>query len=95
MNVSSHYWSPFHANDCIFSRNEQQKVYVIAGFQCHAIQSRSIDEVQNLGMKGGTYTKTLAKTQVRGIFRIRDLRRNVLRKLIEICMQAPRWCSPV
>ena len=27
MNVSSHYWSPFHANDCVFSRNEQQKVY--------------------------------------------------------------------
>ena len=26
MNVSSHYWSPFHANDCVFSRNEQQKV---------------------------------------------------------------------
>ena len=28
MNVSSHYWSPFHANDCVFSRNEQQKVYL-------------------------------------------------------------------
>ena len=27
MNASSHYWSPFHANDCVFSRNEQQKVY--------------------------------------------------------------------
>ena len=26
MNVSSHYWSPFHANDCVFSRDEQQKV---------------------------------------------------------------------
>ena len=34
-------------------------------------------------MKGGTYTKTLAKIQVRGIFRIRDIRRNVLPKLIE------------
>ena len=32
-------------------------------------------------MKGGTYTKTLAKIQVRGIFRIRDIRRNVLPKL--------------
>ena len=29
-------------------------------------------------MKGGTYTKTLAKILVRGIFRIRDIRRNVL-----------------
>ena len=33
-------------------------------------------------MKGGTYTKMLAKIQVRGIFRIRDIRRNVLPKLI-------------
>ena len=40
-------------------------------------------------MKGGTYTKTLAKIQVRGIFRIRDIRRNVLPKLIEICMETP------
>ena len=31
-------------------------------------------------MKGGTYTKTLAKIQGRGIFRIRDVRRNVLPK---------------
>ena len=34
-------------------------------------------------MKGGTYTETLAKIQVRGIFPIRDIRRNVLPKLIE------------
>ena len=45
-------------------------------------------------MKGGTYTKTLAKIQVRGIFRIRDIRRNVLPKLIEICMETSCWCSP-
>ena len=38
-------------------------------------------------MKGGTYTKTLGKIQVRGIFRIRGIRRNVLPKLIEICME--------
>ena len=44
-------------------------------------------------MKGVTYTKTLAKIQVRGIFSIRDIRRNVLPKLIEICMETPsRWC---
>ena len=35
-------------------------------------------------MKGGKYAKTLAKFQVRGIFRIRDIRRNVLPKFIEI-----------
>ena len=45
-------------------------------------------------MKGGTYTKTLAKIQVRGIFRIRDIRRNVLPKFIEICMETPCWCPP-
>ena len=44
-------------------------------------------------MKGGTYTKTLGKIQVRGIFRIRDIRRNVLPKLIEICMETPCWYS--
>ena len=32
-------------------------------------------------MKGGIYTKTLPKIQVRGLFRIRDIRRNVLPKL--------------
>ena len=26
MNVPSHYWSPFHPNDCVFSRDKQQKV---------------------------------------------------------------------
>ena len=43
-------------------------------------------------MKGGTYAKTLAKIQVRGIFLIRDIRRNVLPTLIEICMETPCWC---
>ena len=34
---------------------------------------------------GGTYTyKTLAKIQLSGIFHIRDIRRNVLPKIIEI-----------
>ena len=27
MNVSSHCWSTIHANECVFFRNEQQKVY--------------------------------------------------------------------
>ena len=29
MNVSSRYWSPFHANECVFWRNEQQKMYLV------------------------------------------------------------------
>ena len=44
-------------------------------------------------MKGGKYAKTLAKIQVRGIFRIRHIRRNVLPKFIEICMETPCGCS--
>ena len=27
MNVSKRYWSPIHANECVFSLNEEQKVY--------------------------------------------------------------------
>ena len=42
-------------------------------------------------MKGGTYTKTLTKIQVRGIIRTRDIRRNVFPKLIEIRMETPTW----
>ena len=49
-------------------------------------QNRSIGKVQICEMKGGTYTETLAKIQVRGIFliRARDIRRNVLPKLTQI-----------
>ena len=28
MNASSRYWSSIHANECVFSRNEQQKLYI-------------------------------------------------------------------
>ena len=54
---------------------------VIAGFQCQ-IKSRIWE------MKGGKYTKTLAKIWVEGIniIRIRDIRGNVLPKFIELCM---------
>ena len=43
-------------------------------------------------MKGGKYAKTLAKILVRGMFRTRDIRRNVLPKFIEISMETPCWC---
>ena len=47
-------------------------------------------------MKGGKYTKPLAKNQVRRIFRIRDIRRNVLlaqiyRDLYGDVMLVPTW----
>ena len=28
LNETARYWSPFHANECVFPRNEQQKVYM-------------------------------------------------------------------
>ena len=57
------------------------------------IQNRSTDQVQNLrNERGGKYAKTLAKVQVRGIFLIRDIRRNILPKFIEICTATPCWC---
>ena len=51
---------------------EFEAIYSVQGAKIHV----SIWE-----MKGGTYTMTLAKIQVRGIFRMRDIRRNVLPKL--------------
>ena len=54
----------------------------IAGFQCHAIhniidqnknQNHSIIKSRIWEMKGGKYAKNLAKIQVTGIFRIRDI----------------------
>ena len=40
-------------------------------------------------MKGGKYAKTLAKIQVRGILRIREIRRNVNRDLYGDVMRVP------
>ena len=45
-------------------------------------------------MKGGKYAKTLATIQIRGILRILDIRRNVLPKFLEICMETPCGAHP-
>ena len=73
----------------------------IAGFQCHAIQNRSKSKSKlfnTLSPESGKWTEVniqrFAKIQARGIFRIRDIRRKVLPKFIEICMQTPCWCPP-
>ena len=42
-------------------------------------------------MKGGKYTKSLAKIWVKGIIRIRDIRGNVLRQFFELCTETPCW----
>ena len=57
-------------------------------------QNCSIDKVRNLGNERGKYTKTLAKIRARRIFRIRDIRRNVSPKFLEICLETPCWCPP-
>ena len=33
MNASSRYWLSIQANECVFSRNEQQKVYLCPGIE--------------------------------------------------------------
>ena len=42
-------------------------------------------------MKEGSYTKTLTMFQVSTIFHTRDIRRNVVPKFIELCMEKPCW----
>ena len=42
-------------------------------------------------MKGGTYTMTLAKIQVRGIFRMRDIRLDEL----QYGGRKPRWMDAI
>ena len=82
-------------------RGEGKSVGTIAGFSVTSFkihqnknQNHSVNKVHNLGNERGTYTKTLAKIQGTGIFRIRDIRRNVSPKLVEISMETPCWCSP-
>ena len=43
-------------------------------------------------MKEDRHTKSLPKNQVCGIIRMRDIRKNVLPKLIRLCMETPCWC---
>ena len=62
----------------------------IAGFQHgHAIQKLEIERRYI-----GKDPRQDSGQRAAGIFRIRDIRRNVLPKFIEICMETPCWCSP-
>ena len=86
-NMSENIRCPNYTNELV-----QLLVFSVTPFKIdqNKNQNRSIDKVQNLGNE--RYTKTLAKIQVRGIFRVRDIRRNVFTKLIETCMETPCWC---
>ena len=77
------------------------KRYILPGFSVTPTkidriksQNRYIQQIKSriLEMKGGKYAKILAKIQVRAIFHMRDIRRNVLPKFIELCMETSCWC---
>ena len=51
-----------------------------------------MDESKIGEMKEGKYAKPLPKIQVTAIFLKQDMRRNVLTKFIEICMETLCWC---
>ena len=48
MNASSRYWSSIDANECVFSRNEQQKVYKKSNVSCKTSLSGKKNEKQLL-----------------------------------------------
>ena len=48
-------------------------------------------ESQIWEIKEGIYTKSLTKNQVCVIFHMQDMQKNVLRKFIKLCMEAPCW----
>ena len=72
-------------NYCWFSVSHHSKKIKIKIKTVQKIKSRILE------MKGGKYAKTLAKIQIKGIFRIRDIRRNVLPYFIEICIGPTGW----
>ena len=57
-------------------------------------QNHSIDKVQNLKNERRYICKDPRQDSGQRNIRIRDIRRNVLPKFIEICMETPCWCSP-
>ena len=80
----------------ISSKNVLLLVFSVTPFKIdqNKNQNRSIDKVQNLGNERRYIYKDPRQDSGQRIFRIRDIRRNVLPKLIEICMETPCWCSP-
>ena len=48
-------------------------------------------ESQIWEIKEDIYTKSLTKNQVYTLFHMQDIRKNVLRKFIKLCMETPCW----
>ena len=74
---------------------KQLLVFIVTPFKIdqNENQNRWTDKSRIWKMKGGKYTKTLAKIWVEEIIRIRDIRGKVLPKSIELCMETPCWSS--
>ena len=65
----------------------------IAGFHCHTI-IKTIQYVKSRikETKEDEYSNSLAKVQVCAMFRVGDIRRNVLLKFIRLCTETPCLC---
>ena len=90
--VSRKWRDPVHFHDT----HARLLVFSVTPFKIDQNQNenRSIDKVQNLGNERRYISKDPRQDSGNwGIFRIRDIRRNVLHKLIEICMETTCWCS--
>ena len=67
----------------------------IGGFDCHTI-IKTIQQIKSRikKIKEDEYSNSLTKIQVCAMFRVGDIRRNVLLKFIRLCMATPCLCPP-
>ena len=65
----------------------------MAGFHCHTI-IKTIQQIKSRikEIKEDEYSNSLAKLQICAMFRAGDIRRNVLLKFINLCMETPCLC---
>ena len=87
--------SPLH--DAYHSGYKQQLlVFSVTPFKTD--QNKKSKPFNRLSLESGNRKKvdmqTLAKIQVKAIFLMGDMGRNVFPKFIEICMETPCWCPP-
>ena len=69
------------------------KFSIIEGFHCHTI-IKTIQQIKSRikEVKEDEHSNSLAKIQVRAIFRAGDIRRTILLKFIRLCMETPCLC---
>ena len=87
MNVSSRCWSPFHANECVFSCNEQQKVYLLFHSYFFLLLSKT-------GVVSMVYTQSeVLQKEVYLFERIDTSGRETMKHLKAICFLRPTRVS--